>query len=110
MLPREHRIVEPGDFRRVVRRGDKCVTDHLIAYRIGDDSARVGIIATNKCGNAIVRNTLRRRTRAICRELVDSGSLTGDVIIRFRCEGNTPDYQTLKSEIDLCVQRWSAVR
>ena len=110
MLPRGNRIVEPGDFRRVVRRGDKCVTDHLIAYRVGDGSARIGIVATNKCGNAITRNTLRRRTRAICRELVDSGALTGDVIVRFRCEGKTPDFHTLKAEIDCCVQRWSVGR
>ena len=109
MLPREHRIVEPGDFRHVVRRGDKCVTDHFIAYRVGDGRARVGIIATNKCGNAIVRNTLRRRTRAICRELVDDGTLTGDVVVRFRCEGTTPDFETLKSEINLCIRRWSVV-
>ncbi|CAB4621137.1 unannotated protein [freshwater metagenome] len=107
MLPRHNRIVEPGDFRQVVRRGDKRVTAHLIVYRCPSELVRVGVIVTAKCGNAVVRNTLRRRTRAITRTLIDGGSLTGDVIFRFRCEGSVPSFIELKSEIDDAVSAWS---
>ena len=100
MLPRHNRIVEPGDFRQVIRRGDKRVTAHLIVYRRPSELVRVGVIVTAKCGNAVVRNTLRRRTRAITRTLIDEGLLTGDVIIRFRGEGVVPDFVDLKSEIN----------
>ena len=106
MLPRRNRIVEPGDFRSVVRRGDKCVTNHLIGYRIGAGEPRVGIIITSKCGNAVVRNSLRRRTRAIARELIDNGKLGGDVVIRFRCEGQTPSFEQLRGELTECAERW----
>ena len=106
MLPRHNRIVEPGDFRRVVRRGDKCVTNHLIGYRSAADSIRVGIIVTSKCGNAVVRNTLRRRTRAISRLLIDEGVLTGDVVFRFKCDGSVPDFTALESELRQCLTRW----
>ncbi|MSX39489.1 MAG: ribonuclease P protein component [Actinobacteria bacterium] len=99
MLPRHNRIVEPGDFRQVVRRGEKQVTAHLIVYRRPSERVRVGVIVTAKCGNAVVRNTLRRRTRAITRALIDEGRLAGDVIIRFRCEGSVPSFMELKSEI-----------
>lgn len=107
MLPRYNRIVEPGDFRQVVRRGDKHVTAHLIVYRRPSELVRVGVIVTAKCGNAVVRNTLRRRTRAITRTLIDDGSLAGDVIIRFRCEGSVPSFMELQSEINSAIISWS---
>ncbi|MFM6968441.1 MAG: ribonuclease P protein component [Microbacteriaceae bacterium] len=108
MLPRRNRIVEPGDFRSVVRRGDKCVTNHLIGYRIVAGEPRVGIIVSAKCGNAVVRNSLRRRTRAIARELIDSGRLAGDIVFRFRCEGSTPSFHELAKEISDCADRWAS--
>ncbi len=106
MLPRHNRIVEPGDFRQVVRRGDKQVTAHLIVYRRPSELNRVGVIVTAKCGNAVVRNTLRRRTRAITRKLIDRGLLTGDVIVRFRSDGSVPSFIELKSEIDQATTAW----
>jgi ribonuclease P protein component len=106
VLSRHNRIVEPGDFRQVVRRGDKQVTAHLIVYRRPSELNRVGVIVTAKCGNAVVRNTLRRRTRAITRTLIDRGVLTGDVIIRFRCEGSVPSFAELKAEIDVAAGAW----
>ena len=108
MLPRRNRIVEPSDFRSVVRRGDKSVTNHLIGYRIGAGEARVGIIVTSKCGNAVVRNSLRRRTRAIARDLIQSGRLSGDIVFRFRCEGSAPDFGELTKELTDCADRWAA--
>jgi ribonuclease P protein component len=107
VLPRHNRIIEPGDFRQVVRRGDKRVTAHLIVYRRPSELARVGVIVTAKCGNAVLRNTLRRRTRAIARKLIDEGILTGDVIIRFRCEGSVPDFIELKSEVHDVAEMWN---
>lgn len=65
----------------------------------------MGVVVTTKCGNAVVRNQLRRRTRAICRELIQTGNLTGDVVIRFRCEGNTPSFDELKRELTEAIVR-----
>jgi ribonuclease P protein component len=99
VLPRHNRIIEPGDFRQVVRRGDKRVTKNLIVYRRPSESNRVGVVVTTKCGNAVVRNLLRRRTKAICRDLILTGNLTGDVVVRFRCEGITPTFDELRHEL-----------
>ena len=99
MLQRHNRIVAPNDFRQVVRRGRKHVMTFVIVYQRPSDSCRVGVIVTTKCGNAVQRNLLRRRTRAICRELVDAGHMTGDIIVRFRCEGQQPSFDELKADI-----------
>jgi ribonuclease P protein component len=68
----------------------------------------VGIIVTSKCGNAVVRNSLRRRTRAIARQLIDNGNLNGDIVFRFRCEGSTPSFEDLRTELAECAERWAA--
>ena len=73
--------------------------DFVILYQRPSDYSRVGVIVTTKCGNAVTRNLLRRRTHAICRELVESGRLTGDVVVRFRCEGQQPSFADLKNDI-----------
>lgn len=99
MLKRLNRIVAAGDFRQVVRRGRKQVMTFVIVYRRPSDLCRVGVIVTTKCGNAVVRNLLRRRTHAICRNLVDAGNLTGDTIVRFRCEGQQPSFAELERDI-----------
>lgn len=67
----------------------------------------MGIIVTSKCGNAVVRNTVRRRTRAIAHALIGAGQLTGDIVFRFRCEGSVPDFRELETEIAECAARWS---
>jgi len=71
----------------------------VIIYQHPSDVSRVGVIVTRKCGNVVVRNLLRRRTHAICRELVGTGQMTGDTIVRFRCEGRQPSFADLKSDI-----------
>lgn len=83
------------------------MTAHLIVYRRPSELARVGVIVTAKCGNAVLRNTLRRRTRAIARKLIDEGILTGDVIIRFRCEGSVPNFIELQSEVHDVAETWN---
>lgn len=99
MLKRHNRIVSPEDFRQVVRRGRKHVMTFVVVYRRPSELCRVGVIITTRCGGAVVRNLLRRRTHALCRDLVETGHLTGDTIIRFRCEGVQPTYAELKKDL-----------
>jgi ribonuclease P protein component len=66
----------------------------------------VGVIVTRKTGNAVLRNTLRRRVRAICRSLLDAGTLSGDLVIRFRDETPSPSFAELDREIRSAVDRW----
>lgn len=44
--------------------------------------ARFGFIVTRKVGNAVTRNRIRRRLKAIARELVDGGLVGMDVVVR----------------------------
>jgi RNase P protein component len=55
----------------------------------------------------VLRNRLRRRTRAIARVLIDTSQLTGDVVVRFRCDGDTPTFAELNYQIRSAVRRWA---
>ena len=69
----------------VVRRGRRSVTPNAIYYRLerdADEPLRVGIIVARSVGNAVARNVVRRRYRAVGREFVDAGARGNDVVVR----------------------------
>jgi len=85
VLARANRVVRADDFRMVVRRGRRSVTPSAIYYRLERDSGdplRVGIIVTRSVGNAVDRNLVRRRYRALGREFVEAGAHGNDVVVR----------------------------
>lgn len=85
MLARANRVVRADDFRMVVRRGRRSVTPSAIYYRLqreADEPLRVGIIVARSVGNAVARNLVRRRYRALGREFVDAGAHGNDVVVR----------------------------
>ncbi|MEO6115447.1 MAG: ribonuclease P protein component [Pseudolysinimonas sp.] len=85
MLARANRVVRADDFRMVVRRGRRSVTPVAVYYRLergADDPLRVGIIVARSVGNAVDRNLVRRRYRALGREFVEAGAHGSDVVVR----------------------------
>jgi ribonuclease P protein component len=56
-----------------------------VYYRLATDPAapaRFGVVVSKAVGNAVVRNTARRRLKALGRGLVDAGHRGEDVVIR----------------------------
>lgn len=85
MLARVNRVVLPADFRAAVRRGRRSTTSMAVYYRLPKDPsapARFGIIVSKAVGNAVKRNRVRRRLRALGRGLIDAGHRGEDVVIR----------------------------
>jgi len=78
-------VVRADDFRLVVRRGRRSVTPSAIYYRLereADQPLRVGVIVSRSVGNAVDRNLVRRRFRALGRQFVDAGAHGNDVVVR----------------------------
>ncbi|MDX2095057.1 MAG: ribonuclease P protein component [Alphaproteobacteria bacterium] len=70
-----------ADFLRL-RRGRKRMTPYFIlradvSEAVVGTSARVGYTVTTKCGNAVVRNRIKRRLRALVRELFPASARGG---------------------------------
>ena len=85
MLARANRVVLPADFRAAVRRGRRTATASAVYHRLATDPAapaRFGVVVSKAVGNAVVRNRVRRRLKALSRERVDAGHTGEDVVIR----------------------------
>lgn len=68
--------------------------------RDGDPAKRLGITITKKVGNAVVRNRMRRRFRALAMEMLgEMGKAGADHILIGRDSGIERDFGTLRAEM-----------
>ena len=66
----------------------------------GDPSMRLGITVTKKIGGAVVRNRMKRRFRALARELlVEHGRPGADHVLIGRASGIERPYDQLRHEL-----------
>jgi ribonuclease P protein component len=73
----------------------------LVRPRGDDDPAmRLGITITKKVGNAVVRNRMRRRFRALAAEILpDAGQPGADHVLIGRDGGIERDFDLLRREL-----------
>ena len=75
----------------------------------GDPTIRVGFTVTKKIGNAVVRNRMKRRFRALAREiLVDQGIAGADHVLIGRAGGVERDYASLAAELKRALKKVAA--
>ena len=72
----------------------------------GDPQMRVGFTVTKKIGGAVVRNRMKRRFRALARELVPSKGIAGaDHVMIGRGTGIERDFALLRNELAGALDR-----
>jgi ribonuclease P protein component len=66
----------------------------------GDAAIRLGITVTKKIGGAVVRNRMKRRFRALAREILPEAGLAGaDHVLIGRAGGVERDFALLRAEL-----------
>lgn len=111
MLARGNRITRGDDYRSVVRGGSRCSGPRTVTYVVTtfeERSPRFGFIVSKQVGNAVTRNTVRRRLKAVCAEAVPGVRAGADVVIRALPSAATADYQQLRDEVTRCLERKAA--
>ena len=89
-----NRAATPGFVLLVRDRGDR------------DPAIRVGFTVTKKIGGAVVRNRMKRRFRALARELMPIEGVAGaDHVMIGRASGIERDYQLLRSDLSGALRR-----
>ena len=72
----------------------------------GDPAKRVGFTVTKKIGGAVVRNRMKRRLRALARELLPAGGISGaDHVLIGRSGGIERDFALLRQELASALER-----
>lgn len=69
------------------------------------DRVRFGFIVSKKVGGAVVRNTVRRRLKAVCAEAIPVVAPGTDVVIRALPSAAAADYGALRADVHGCLDR-----
>lgn len=85
MLPRVHRIVSGEDFRLTQRKGRRLATAYFVVSQRTTSArspTRFGAVVSKKVGNAVTRNRVKRRLRALARMRVVEAPTGVDIVVR----------------------------
>lgn len=77
----------------------QLATLHVLANPLGHP--RLGITATRKVGNAVVRNRLRRRCREVYRRWARRAELPAlDIVVNFRPRAASTDFRETRRQLE----------
>ncbi|QFG23156.1 ribonuclease P protein component [Actinomadura sp. WMMB 499] len=109
MLPSGHRMRRRDDFTRAVRRGRRAGRPTVVAHLLRRDEPTapplVGFIVSRAVGNAVVRNSVRRRLRHLMRghlERLPAGSL---LVVRANPPSGTARPDELAADLESAIDR-----
>ena len=113
MLPSSNRLRRSDDFRRAVRTGRRAGRRAVVVHLFSpsgvqpDDAepARVGFVVNKAVGNAVLRNRVQRRLRAVMAARLGelpAGSLT---VVRALPAAATSSYDELAADVDGALKR-----
>lgn len=94
-----------------MRRGSRCAGAHTVTYvRDGDETpaTRFGFIVSKQVGGAVVRNTVRRRLKAVCAEALPLVRPGTDIVIRALPSSASADFSLLRDDVLRCLRRKAA--
>jgi len=83
----------------------------LLARGRSDGAAdmRVGFTVSKKNGNAVVRNQLKRRLRALVRDVLPGAGVPGaDHVLIGRVPGISRDFATMRADLEKALKRLRA--
>ncbi|MGO3678285.1 ribonuclease P protein component [Leucobacter sp. UCMA 4100] len=102
-MPKQlHRITQGDDYRRVMRHGRRVGGPFVVAHavlRTQDEPARFGYIVSKKVGNAVVRNRITRRLKAISDEVLRDGFTGYDVVFRASPAAAAAPFVELRNDV-----------
>jgi ribonuclease P protein component len=111
VLPPQNRLRLTRDHQRVARRGARGGAARVVVHLVTEPAAevrtapRVGIVVSRSVGNAVTRNTVRRRLRHLMRERIDRMPAGSLVVVRARTGAGTAPTAVLAGDLDTALDR-----
>lgn len=109
MLPRSERLRRPSEFQATYQSGrtyaDALLVLHVEKLPDRPDIRQVGFTVSKKVGNAVVRNRLKRRLRAIFAKVLPELALGHRMIVRARPRAAEVDFAVLEAVVMGLLER-----
>jgi ribonuclease P protein component len=116
VLPTEHRLRRREDFATAVRRGRRAGRPLLVVHLSSGATdphvpgetlppTRAGFVVSKAVGNAVVRNTVKRRLRHLMRDRLASVPPGSLVVVRALPGAGDADHEQLARDLDAALQR-----
>lgn len=117
MLPAQHKLTSPAEFRRTIkggrRAGTRIVVVHYrnnksqdLSHDIAASGPRFGLVVSKAVGNAVVRHRTSRRLRHVCMSLFDALPPTADIVIRALPASAEASSEQLAKDIRKALRKW----
>ena len=94
----------PADFEQAVRRGARGGRDTLVVHLTQRTDPGpgpvVGFVVSKAVGNAVTRNLVKRRLRALVHERLRTVPQATSVVVRALPASASASFQTLESDLD----------
>jgi ribonuclease P protein component len=106
-VKRQNRITRTVDFKRV-RQDGKTITHSLVSIlvlRVSGDNKRVGIIVGKSVGNAVTRNLVKRRIRAVADQFIQKINQGVDILIIAKPSAALANYDEIYQAIARGLQK-----
>jgi ribonuclease P protein component len=112
VLARANRVTSPDDFRLIMRRGRRIGGDLTVVHflRIEGQPVRFGFVVGRAVGNAVTRNQVRRRLRAIARELLPTIADGSSVVVRALPPAADGSASSLSADLTRSLERTGVVQ
>jgi ribonuclease P protein component len=108
VLAKANRIRSGADYRLTVRKGVRAHAPNTITYvRKSSEGmpVRFGFIVNKAVGGAVVRNTVRRRLKSVCREVLPEVAPGHEIVVRALPASAQASWITLQGEIRRAVDK-----
>ena len=107
-FPKRFRVLKSADYQRIQREGHRYHTSSftLLMLSSTQPNTRLGIIATKKIGNAVVRNRVKRRLREVFRQHRDYFPEGADIVVIAKARAADADYHDVESELQKLARVW----
>lgn len=102
------RLRKREDFSRVFKHGKAAANHQFVLYykpSAEAESFRIGVSASKKVGNAVVRNRIRRRVKEAVRHMEQKVSLRVDIVLIVRKPAIELGHEELKKSLHHVFKR-----
>ena len=108
MLAKANRLRTADEFRVTMRTGRKVSTATMVLYLKRDlDSVqtRFGFVVAKTVGNAVVRNLVKRRFRALSHQNLNAFPVGSSVVVRALPQAGASDWNKLSTDFKSALAR-----